>query len=155
MLDRDLAALYGVRPIALRQQVKRNRIRFPADFMFRLSRKEAEALVSQNVIPSRRSMGGYLPYVFTEQGVAMLSSILRSGRAVQVNILIMRAFVKLRKMLASHKELANKLEELEKKYQTHDAQIRSISDAIRKLLDAPATKPKHRIGFFSSSAGAS
>jgi hypothetical protein len=150
MLDRDLAELYGVRTIALRQQVKRNAARFPADFMFRLSRKEAEALVSQDVIPSRRSLGGYLPYVFTEQGVAMLSSVLRSERAVQVNILIMRAFVKLREVLASHKDLARKLEELQKKYQSHDVQIRSIFDAIRRLIEAPAMMPRRRIGFVST-----
>jgi hypothetical protein len=86
MLDRELAELYSVKTIALRQQVKRNRIRFPKDFLFQLSKKEAEMLVSQNVIPSRRSLGGSLPYAFTEQGVAMLSSVLTSSRAVQVNI---------------------------------------------------------------------
>src|SRR6266568_580936 len=93
MLDRDLAELYGVKPIALRQQVKRNRRRFPADFMFRLTMREANILVSQNVIPSRRSLGGSLPYVFTQEGVAMLSSVLKSDRAVRVNVAIMRAFV--------------------------------------------------------------
>ena len=117
MLDRDLAQLYGVKPIALRQQVKRNLQRFPADFMFRLSRQEAEALVSQNVIPSRRSLGGYLPYAFTEQGVAMLSSVLKGERAAIVNIAIMRAFVKLREIVATHKNLAEKLGTLERKYE--------------------------------------
>ena len=150
MLDRDLAELYGVRAIALRQQVKRNSARFPADFMFRLSRKEAEALLSQNVIPSSRSLGGYLPCVFTEQGVAMLSSVLRSERAVQVNILIMRAFVKLREMVATHKDMAHKLKVLEKKYHSHDVQIRSIFDAIRKLIAAPALMPKRHVGFVST-----
>jgi len=89
MLDKDLAALYGVKPIVLRQQVKRNIERFPADFMYQLTDKEVTILLSQNVIPSRRSLGGYNPYVFTEQGVAMLSSVLRSKRAVAVNIAIM------------------------------------------------------------------
>src|SRR5260370_19114274 len=116
MLDRELADLYGVKTIALRQQVKRNRARFPRDFLFQLSKKEAEALVSQNVIPSRRSLGGSLPYAFTEQGVAMLSSVLTSRRAVQVNIAIMRAFVKLRTILSIHKNLGSKLQPLQKKY---------------------------------------
>src|SRR6476620_1258666 len=98
LLDRDLAALYGVKAIALRQQVARNRTRFPDDFMFQLTADEAESLVSQNVIPSRRSLGGSLPYAFTQEGVAMLSSVLRSERAVAVNISIMRAFVRLREM---------------------------------------------------------
>src|SRR5438128_8302432 len=133
MLDRDLAQLYGVKPIALRQQVKRNLQRFPADFMFRLSRQEAEALVSQNVIPSRRSLGGYLPYAFTEQGVAMLSSVLKGERAAIVNIAIMCAFAKLREIVAKHKDLAEKLETLERKCEGHDAQIKAIFDAIRQL----------------------
>ncbi|MBU1261739.1 ORF6N domain-containing protein [bacterium] len=95
MLDRDLAELYGVKPIALRQQVKRNIVRFPEDFMFQLTQEEAEFLVSQNVIPSKKHFGGYLPYAFTEQGVAMLSSVLNSERAVLVNIQIMRTFTPL------------------------------------------------------------
>src|SRR3989338_9556877 len=103
MLDKDLASLYQVRPIALRQQVKRNTDRFPEDFMFQLSEEETKFMVSQNVIPSKQSLGGYLPYAFTEQGIAMLSSVLKSKRAIHVNIAIMRAFVKLREILASHK----------------------------------------------------
>ncbi|HET7842177.1 MAG TPA: ORF6N domain-containing protein [Terriglobia bacterium] len=147
MLDRDLASLYAVRSIALRQQVKRNIGRFPADFMFRLSKEEAEALVSQDVIPSRGNLGGFLPYAFTEQGVAMLSSVLRSQRAVRVNILIMRAFVKIREILSSRKEIRRKLEELEKKYESHDLQIHSIFEAIRKLITAESARPRRRIGF--------
>lgn len=154
MLDRDLAELYNVRPIALRQQVKRNRTRFPDDFMFRLSHAEAEALVSQNVIPSRRSLGGHLPYAFTEQGVAMLSSVLRSERAAQVNIAIMRAFVRLRGIVAAHRGLAQKLDALEKKYLEHDVQIKAVFDAIRRLIEAPVTSPRHRIGFVKEAAGA-
>ena len=115
MLDRELAYLYQVKPIVLRQQVKRNKERFPADFMFKLTKEETRDLVSQNVIPSKQSLGGYLPYVFTEQGVAMLSGVLHSYRAAQVNIAIMRAFVKLRRILSTHKELAHKLDELERK----------------------------------------
>lgn len=144
MLDRDLAALYGVKPIALRQQVSRNRNRFPADFMFRVSREEAEALVSQSVIPSKRSLGGSLPYAFTQEGVAMLSSVLRSERAVLVNIEIMRTFVRLRQILASNAELAARLDELEKKF---DAQFRVVFDAIRQLMTPPAAQPQQRIGF--------
>jgi hypothetical protein len=146
MIDRHLAELYEVKPIALRQQVKRNKDRFPEDFMFMLTREEAESLVSQNVIPSKRSFGGYLPYVFTEQGVAMLSSILKSKRAIHVNIAIMRAFVKLREIISTHKELAHKLDLLERKIERHDEEIRSIFEAIRRLM-APPEKPKRRIGF--------
>jgi hypothetical protein len=147
MLDRDLAALYGVRPIALRQQVRRNAERFPPDFMFQLSDEEAELLVSQTVIPSRRSLGGSLPYAFTQEGIAMLSSVLRSPRAVQVNIAIMRAFVRLREMLAAHKDLARKLEALEKKY---DAQFKMVFDAIRQLMAPPHEPKRGRIGFRAS-----
>jgi hypothetical protein len=132
-----------VKPIALRQQVKRNKERFPDDFMFQLNAREVEILVSQNVIPSKRSLGGYLPYAFTEQGVAMLSSVLRSERAVLVNIEIMRAFVRLRQMLASHADLAQKLEQLEKKY---DKQFKIVFDAIRELMEPPEPK-KRPIGF--------
>lgn len=146
MLDRDLAELYHVKAIALRQQVKRNAKRFPADFIFQLSAEEAESLVSQNVIPSRRSLGGFLPYAFTEQGVAMLSSVLNSDRAVQVNIAIMRAFVKLREVMTTHKDLAHKIEALERKYQDHDQEIQVIFQAIKRLLEPPAA-PKRRIGF--------
>ncbi len=146
ILDRDLAELYKVKPIALRQQVKRNLKRFPQDFMFQLTQEEADFLVSQNVIPSRRSLGGALPYAFTEQGVAMLSSVLRSPVALAVNIGIMRAFVRLRQMLASHTDLARKLEALEKKY---DAQFKVVFDAIKQLMAAPPEPKRGRIGFGS------
>ena len=144
MLDRDLAELYGVRPIALRQQVKRNQRRFPPDFMFQLSPQEAAILVSQSVIPSRKHLGGFLPYAFTEQGVAMLSSVLRSDRAIDVNIAIMRAFVHLRQLLATHAGLARKLAALEKKY---DAHFKVVFDAIRQLMAPPEPGAKRRIGF--------
>src|ERR1700722_18838392 len=110
----------------------RNRERFPEDFLFQLTPEEADALVSQNVIPSRSSLGGSLPYAFTQEGVAMLSSVLRSQRAVEVNIAIMRAFVRLREWLASHKDLTRKLDELEKKY---DQQFQVVFGAIRPLME--------------------
>jgi hypothetical protein len=143
MLDHDLASLYGVETRVLVQAVRRNIARFPADFMFQLSVLELETLRSQSVIS--RSWGGrrYRPYAFTEQGVAMLSSVLRSPRAVAVNVEIMRAFVRLRRVLASHAELARKLEQLEQRY---DAQFRTVFDAIRELMRPPV--PEHRrIGF--------
>jgi phage regulator Rha-like protein len=147
MLSLDLAGLYGVEPRALIQAVKRNIKRFPGDFMFQLSNKEFINLKSQFVISSwggRRSM----PYAFTEQGVAMLSTVLHSERAIQVNIAIMRAFVKLRRILSTHKELAHKLQELERKTEKHDTEIKAIFDAIRQLMAPPTPiKPKRRIGF--------
>lgn len=147
MLDKDLACLYGVAARALRQQVKRNRKRFPEDFMFKLTVEETDLMVSQNVTPSRKYFGGHLPYAFTEEGVAMLSSVLHSPRAVQVNIAIMRAFVKLRDVLSTHKELTYKLKELEHKVEEHDEEIIAIFDAIRQLMAPPPEKPKPRIGF--------
>ncbi len=147
ILDKELAFLYKVKPFVLRQQVKRNKTRFPEDFMFRLTDEEVNVMVSQNVIPSRKHLGGHLPYAFTEQGVAMLSGILHSVRAVQVNIAIMRAFVKLRHMLAANKELLNRLNELEHKIERHDTDIETIFEAIRQLMMPPPEKPKRRIGF--------
>jgi ORF6N domain len=144
MLDFDLAELYGVETRALKQAVRRNLDRFPVDFMFELSPAEIETLVSQTVIPTRGKLGGAAPMAFTEQGVAMLSSVLRSPRAVQVNIAIMRAFVRLREMLMSNADLARKLIALENKY---DAQFRIVFDAIRELMDGPPPSPKPRIGF--------
>lgn len=144
LLDRDLAALYGVKAIVLRQQVKRNHERFPEDFLFQLTQEEAEFLVSQSVIPSRRHLGGSLPYAFTQEGVAMLSSVLRSPRAIQVNIAIMRTFVRLREMLSSHKELSAKLHELEQKY---DEQFQVVFEAIRQLMIPPEEDEKGRMGF--------
>ena len=143
MLDMDLAELYRVTTKRLNEQVRRNIDRFPEDFMFMLTKKETEILRSQFATSS--SWGGrrYLPLAFTEEGVAMLSSVLRSRRAVQVNIAIMRAFVKLREMLASHRDLARRLVEMEQKY---DAQFKVVFDAIRELMEpAPATSRK--IGF--------
>jgi len=148
MLDSDLAQLYGVETRVLLQSVKRNISRFPEDFMFQLTKEEYDSLRSQIVIlkPGRGKHRKYLPYVFTEQGVAMLSSVLKSERAIQVNIAIMRAFVRLREMLSTHKELAHKLAELERKIERHDEEIKAIFDAIRQLM-APPEKPRRRIGF--------
>jgi hypothetical protein len=167
MLDRDLAKLYGVSVKRLKEQVKRNLRRFPQDFMFLLTRQEVRVLRSQiatlNTEPSieqevrnlrsqivtLENVGHYryLPYVFTEQGVAMLSSVLNSERAIQVNIMIMRAFVKLKELLLTHKELAVKIEELEKKYADHDEKIGDIFEAIKQLLQPPPVKEKPPIGF--------
>jgi hypothetical protein len=144
ILDKDLARLYGVRPIALRQQIKRNRDRFPEDFMFQLTEHEVSALVSQNVIPSRSMLGGYLPLVFTEQGVAMLSSVLNSKRAILVNIQIMRAFVSLRRIGVTYTGLKRKIEDMEKRY---DKQFAMVFEAIKQLLEPPPVPKKPPIGF--------
>ena len=141
MLDSDLAKLYGVKTKNLNLQVKRNLGRFPEDFMFKLSQDETLRL---HFATSKRGGRRYSPYVFTEQGVAMLSSVLNSEQAVQVNIAIMRAFVKLREVLLTHKELAQKLEELERKYQLHEADIQVIFETIRKLIEPPDEPPKPR-----------
>lgn len=143
MLDADLAGLYGVETRVLVQAVKRNLERFPEDFMFQLSREEFAVLRSQSVTSSDWGGRRYPPYAFTEQGVAMLSSVLRSQRAIQVNIEIMRAFIRLRQILASHAELARKLDALEKKY---DAQFKDVFEAIRQLM-APPEQKRRAIGF--------
>jgi len=146
MLDADLAALYGVATKVLVQSVRRNLSRFPEDFMFQLTFQEFTRLRSQIVTSNtERRRGGrrHLPYAFAEQGVAMLSSVLRSKRAIQVNVEIMRAFVRLRQMLASHADLARTLDALEGKY---DAQFKIVFDAIRELMAPPRRKPRP-IGF--------
>ncbi|MBI2477861.1 MAG: ORF6N domain-containing protein [Planctomycetia bacterium] len=143
MLDANLAELYGVETKVLNQAVKRNSARFPKDFMFQLSKVEFGDLKSQFVTSSwggRRTP----PFAFTEQGVAMLSSVLHSERAVNVNVEIMRTFVRLRRMLAGHEELSRKLASLESKY---DQQFKVVFDAIRQLMAPPLAKPKGRIGF--------
>ncbi len=143
MLSTDLARLYQVQPRALVQAVKRNIRRFPEDFMFQLNKGEFDALKSQIVISSWGGMRRANPYAFTEQGVAMLSSVLRSQRAIRVNIEIMRAFVRLRVILASHAQLARKLDALEDKY---DTQFKAVFDAIRELMTPPPPN-RRRIGF--------
>lgn len=148
MLDSDLAELYGVETRVLVQAVKRNLERFPADFMFQLESQDVVALRSQ-IVTSNSGRGGRrtAPYAFTEQGVAMLSSVLNSPRAIAVNIEIMRAFVRMREVLASNKELAAKLQELERKLTTHDRAIAGILDAIRQLMAPPEQKSKRPMGF--------
>lgn len=146
MLDTDLALLYEVEIRALNQAVRRNIERFPGDFMFQLTKGEYESLRSQFVTLRRGQHRKYLPYAFTEQGVAMLSSVLNSKRAIQVNIQIMRTFIKLREMLLTHKELKQKIEAMEREY---DYQFKIVFDAIKKLLEPPE-KPKGKIGFRKS-----
>ena len=149
MLGNDLAELYEVSTKVLMQAVKRNEDRFPEDFMFQLSDVEFENLKSQFVTSS---WGGVrkMPYAFTEQGVAMLSSVLRSKRAVQVNIAIMRAFVKIREMVVAHKEIAKRLDAVERKVGSHDKEIKAVFDVIRRMIAEPSKKPvkkKPPIGF--------
>ena len=148
MLDSDLAKLYGVATKRLNEQVRRNRARFPLDFMFQLTLTESKSLRSQiATLKDRRGRHRkYFPYVFTEQGIAMLSSVLNSERAIQVNIAIMRAFVKLRQVFATHQELARRFAELERKLHGHDHQIQAIFEAIRQLMAPPAQR-RRRIGF--------
>jgi hypothetical protein len=153
MLDFDLAALYGVKTKVFNQAVRRNIDRFPKDFMFQLTWDETKYLRSQIVtLENYKSKRGkhikYLPYAFTEQGVAMLSSVLRSKRAIYVNIAIMRAFVKLKRFLSTHKEVSQKLKELEQKFDKHDAKIKVIFNAINKLI-LPNKKRTKRIGFIT------
>ncbi len=150
LLDSDLADLYGVETRVLKQAVRRNLNRFPSDFMFQLTKKEYQFLRSQIVILKRGQHTKYLPFAFTEQGVAMLSSVLNSEKAVQVNIAIMRAFVQLRKFLQSNESLSNKLRELEKetkkKFENQQEQINIIFEAIKQLIKEE-TKPKKQVGF--------
>jgi ORF6N domain len=145
LLDADLAALYGVTTSNLNKAVQRNPDRFPQDFMFRLNTGEVHALRFQIGISKRASRGGrrYPPYAFTEQGVAMLSSVLRSRRAVEVNIAIMRAFVRVRQMLVTHADLRRKIEEMERRY---DSKFHIVFATIKKMLEGPLTPPR-RIGF--------
>lgn len=144
MLSMHLAQLYGVEPRVLVQAVKRNIERFPGDFMFQLTDAEFRDLKSQIVISSWGGLRRAAPYAFTEQGVAMLSSVLRSQRAIRVNVEIMRAFVRLRAMASAFKELARKVDALEKKY---DVQFKAVFDAIRELMEPPSPRRKARIGF--------
>ncbi|MCK4401987.1 ORF6N domain-containing protein [bacterium] len=148
MLGQDIAKLYEVEPRVLIQAVKRNKERFPKDFMFQLTRQELTNLKSQFVISSWGGMRTP-PYAFTEQGVAMLSSVLNSKRAIQVNIQIMRTFTKLREILATHKDLQRKIETLEGKYKQHDQQFKIVFEAIRQLLEPPPVpeKSNRKIGF--------
>ena len=146
MLDFDLASLYGVETKQLKRAVRRNSERFPDDFMFELTKDEYDSLRCQFGTLERGAHSKYLPFAFTEQGVAMLSSVLNSRRAIQVNIAIMRTFTKLREIMATHKELKQKIEEMEKKY---DGKFQIVFAAIKELLDKfkESEKPKGKIGF--------
>lgn len=147
ILDADLAVLYGVSTKALNQAVKRNKERFPDDFMFRLTRAEKEEVVTECDHLKRLKFSPTLPYAFTEHGALMVASVLNSPVAVQVSIRIVRVFIRLREALASHKSLRHRLKALEKKYDVHDAQIKEIFDAIRALMEPPPGVAKRRIGF--------
>ena len=149
MLDRDLAELYEVSTKRLNEQVKRNIKRFPEDFMFQLKKAERDELVANCGRLERIKHSSSLPYAFTEQGVAMLSSVLNSERAILVNIQIMRTFAKLKEFLMTHVEFAKRLDELERKFGEHDKNIKIIFEAIKQLLEQPA-KPKRQIGFHSN-----
>ncbi|MFH1309200.1 MAG: ORF6N domain-containing protein [Candidatus Omnitrophota bacterium] len=146
MMDKDLAKLYGVETKYLKRQVRRNIDRFPKDFMFQLSKSELDNWRSQFVTSNSSDKMGlrYAPYAFTEHGVAMLSSVLNSKRAIQVNIAIMRTFTKLRDMISTHKDLKRKLKDMEKKY---DKQFQVVFQALEQLLEEPESKPKKQIGF--------
>lgn len=149
MIDADLASLYAVPTGALNRAVKRNMERFPDDFCFQLTHEELEALRFQSGISKTEGRGGrrYAPYAFTEQGVAMLASVLNSPRAVQVSIGIVRVFVRLRAILAAHTELGRRLDELERKFEKHDTEIQYVFEAIRELMAPEPVPPKRRIGF--------
>lgn len=156
-MDSDLAEMYGVTTSNLNLAVRRNMERFPKDFMFQVTAAEMDGLRLQIAISNgeKASRGGrrYLPYAFTQEGVAMLSSVLNSSRAIQVNIAIMRVFVKIREVLAANQDLAQKIEALEKRYEEHDEEIQRVFDAIRQLMEPPVTQGKRRIGFLTTSAG--
>ena len=154
MLDRDLAALYGVTTKRLNEQVKRNRDRFPEDFMFRLTVAEGkEAIASRSQIATLKQGANlkYGPYVFTEHGAVMLASVLNSKVAVEASIRVVRAFVRLRTILALHQDFANQLKSLEKKYESHDQQFKTVFAALRQLLSLQSSPPRRQIGFRSSS----
>lgn len=146
MLDRDLAELYGVQAIRLREQVKRNLQRFPENFMFQLTEKEVGDMVSQNAIPSKRHLGGSLPFAFTEHGVLMLASVLKSEKAMQVSIRVIEIFVKMREMLSTHKDILLQLQKMEKKLTSHDEDIQLIFEYLKRLLTAPK-EPRPVVGF--------
>jgi hypothetical protein len=147
LIDSDLSELYGVKTKSLNLAVRRNRVRFPDDFMFQFTAEEAESLRFQNET-SNKGRGGrrYLPYAFTQEGIAMLSGVLNSPRAVQTNILIMRAFIKLRELAATNELIRQKIDELERKYDKHDRQFKVIFEALRDLLTTPRAPKKKPIG---------
>lgn len=145
MIDADLAELYGVPTKRLNEQVKRNKERFPQDFMFRLTKKEKNEVVAKCDHLSQLKFSSSLPYAFTEHGAVMLASVLNSRKAIEASIIVVKTFVRLREILSTHKEIAQKLKELELKIESHDGQIAAIFEAINQLI-APPEKPKRRIG---------
>jgi phage regulator Rha-like protein len=151
MLDRDLAELYDIKATRLREQVKRNSDRFPIGFMFQLTESEVDIMVSQNAIPSRKHLGGYLPYAFTEHGVLMLANVLKSDRAIKVSIRIIEIFVRMREMLLAHKEILQKMEEVEIRCNDHDQKIMLIFEYLKKLEKSKHEelefKTRRKIGF--------
>jgi len=147
MLDKDLAIFYGVKPIRLREQVKRNIKRFPSDFMFQLTEEEVDLMVSQNAIPSKQYLGGSLPFVFTEQGVATISSVLTSERAIEVNIQIMRAFVAMRRFIASNAKVFQRLDMMERKQIEYKAETDQKFEQIFNAIEERSIKPKQGIFF--------
>ncbi len=153
MIDKDLAELYGVPTKRLKEQVRRNMRRFPEDFLIELTLEEAQSLISRSQIATLKHGRNikYQPFAFTEQGVAMLSSVLNSDQAIEVNIQIMRAFAKLRELMMSHKDLARKMDDLERKFEEHDKNFTVVFEAIRRLLEEPK-KPKNPIGFHANKA---
>ena len=146
MLDKDLAEMYGVIAIRLRQQVKRNIERFPNHFMFQLTEEEVESMVSQNVIPSRQYLGGSLPFVFSEHGILMLANVIKSQQAITMSIKIIEVFVKFREMLISQKDLLLKFEQLEKLVVQHDNDIQALFTALKQLI-GQKNEPRDPIGF--------
>ncbi|MCG8306468.1 MAG: ORF6N domain-containing protein [Cytophagales bacterium] len=146
MLDRDLAELYDVKSIRLREQVKRNIQKFPEHFMFQLTREETDNMVSQNAIPSKQHLGGSLPYVFTEHGILQLANVLKSGRAIQMSIKIIEVFIKMREMLLTHKDLLIEMENIRKKVAGQDKKIQMIFDYLKQFIKEK-DEPKKEIGF--------
>jgi phage regulator Rha-like protein len=146
MLDKDLAELYGVNPRRLREQVKRNKERFPENFMFQLSEDELDTMVSHFATPSRQYFGGYLPYAFTEHGVLMLANVLKSKQAIEVSLRLVEIFVKMREILAGNKDILLKLEQLEKRITGHEDDIQMIFSALKQLIQPPHPQ-RQKIGF--------
>jgi hypothetical protein len=151
MLDKDLAVLYGIKAVRLREQVKRNIERFPVNFMFQLSENEVDYMVSQNAIPSRKYLGGYLPYAFTEHGILMLANVVKNERAIKVSIRIIEIFVRMREAFQAHRDILLKLDEIERKYSDHDEKIMLIFEYLRQLELAKQQesdqKNRVRVGF--------
>lgn len=149
MLDRDLAILFDVKTFRLREQVKRNKMRFPENFMFQLTENEVDVMVSQNAIPSKQYLGGHLPFVFTEHGVLQLSNVLKSERANQISIKIIELFIKMREMLLTHKDILLQLEEMRKSIKNNDERVDMIYNYLVQFINEQK-KPRNEIGFKSN-----